>query len=85
MQELHHVWSETPFLSHLRGEHVSDAVHGSLQQQTSHQEAEKHQVREKRAEVHHLGQREGEEVEYFSQGCHGDAFLRCHVELTNAH
>ncbi len=75
-------WS--PFFSHLWGEHVSDAVHRSLQQQTSHQETEKHHVREERAEVHHLRERERErERERKSSTLHSVAmdtlFLRPHT------
>lgn len=35
-------------------EHVSDPVGGALQEQSSDQEAEQHDVREQGAEVHHL-------------------------------
>lgn len=46
------------FFSHLRGEHVSDAVNSSSQHQTPHQETEQHHVREEGAEVHHLSESE---------------------------
>lgn len=48
------------FFSHLRGEHVSDAINRTSQQQASHQETEKHHIREEGAEVHHLSERERE-------------------------
>lgn len=56
------------FCSHLRGEHVGDSVHRSLEEQTSHQETEQHHIGEERAEVHHLEEgevkREGESVHH---------------------
>lgn len=39
---------------------MSDAVHRSLQHQTSHQETEQHHIWEERAEVHHLRERQRE-------------------------
>lgn len=47
-------FSHMVFLSHLRGEHVCNAVHRSLQQQTLYQETEKYHIGEEGAEVHHL-------------------------------
>lgn len=75
------------FFSHLWGEHVSDAVHCSFQKQTSYQETEKHHVREERAEVHHLRERqrpkrEREKVKYIKRCCHGHAFLKPHTRRT---
>lgn len=44
--------------SHLGCEHVHDPIHCPTQQQSPHQEANKHHVWEEGAEVHHL-EREG--------------------------
>lgn len=39
---------------YLGGEHVSNPIHGALQEQSANQETNQHDVREQGAEVHHL-------------------------------
>lgn len=42
------------FIWYLWIKHVGDSLHGPVQQESSHQEAEEHHVGEDRGEVHHL-------------------------------
>lgn len=41
-------------VGYLGREHVSNPVHGALEEQSADQEADQHDVREQGAEVHHL-------------------------------
>ena len=49
-----HGLQRIPDARYLGGEHVTDSVPGTLEQQGPDQEADQHHVGEERAEVHHL-------------------------------